>query len=95
MIKNYILKHKNISVAKFKLDTDDFEVLSITNIIDEKRLPFLLKSENKLNSCLLELNKWISYRGISESRIDYIDILHGMKAGNNKELSVTSLALNL
>ena len=95
MIENYILKHKNIELVDFQMDSNNFEILDINKIINEEHLPFTIREENKIISCVNELTKWIKYRGIPESRKNYTEILENMKADNAIELSVNSFALNL
>ena len=94
MIENYILKHKEIPVISFKLNTDSYEVEAINKIFEAERLPFGYRN-GKETSYINQLNKWIDHRGISESRKDYEDTLYVTNAGSAKDLSVYSLGLNL
>ena len=95
MIEKYVFKHKDNPVIAFEFDSETLRAVNIIDIADETRLPFILPPENKYNTCLLELNDWINYRGMPESRDNYINILFETGASSGKELSINSLGLNL
>ncbi|MCL2800134.1 MAG: excisionase [Treponema sp.] len=94
MDKEYILKHKNIPVLLFKLN-EDFELLEITTILDEKRLPFGLKYAGKKEAQFKQLSDWIENRGLPRSRSDLANIEYDFNVKNSIQLTFGSYALNL
>jgi hypothetical protein len=95
MTEEYVLKHKELPVMYFNIDTDRFVISEIKNIVDKKRLPFVLKESDNMTICADLMGRWIEYRGISESRRDYEEKLIKYNAKNGRELSVNSFGLNL
>jgi len=94
MDRKYILKHKNIPVLSFKL-TDDYELSGITEIFDEKRLPFGLKYNGLPVAQNIQFSDWIENRGLPRSRSDLANIEYDLNVKNSVELSFGSYALNL
>jgi len=94
MDKEYILKHKNYPVLSFKL-SDDYELSEITEIYDEKRLPFGLKYIGLPVAQNIQFSDWIENRGLPRSRSDLANIEYELNVKNSVELSFGSYALNL
>jgi len=94
MNKEYILKHKNNPVLLFKIN-EDFELSEITNIFEEKRLPFGLKYIGKKEAQFKQLSDWIENRGLPRSRSDLVNIEYNFNVKNSIQLSFGSYALNL
>jgi len=97
MIKEYILKHKNIPVLLFYMDNESFIVNSTEKIFERERLPFTSTDydvENK-SHCLLMLDNWIKSRGLAQSRKDLKKIKELFSVNDTTELTVKSLGLNL
>jgi len=92
--KEYILKNKNKPVIVFRLN-DDFELAEITEILDEKRLPFGLKYSGKKEAQFKQLSDWIENRRLPRGRSDLVNIEYDFNVKNSIQLSFGSYALNL
>ena len=95
MIKEYILKHKNIPVLTFFMDDRTFEFEDLGDIISEERLPYgVIGKESRGKNAAL-LNSWIQGRGLPESRKDKLSVKEQFKVDELKTLTIQARALNL
>jgi hypothetical protein len=95
MNKEYVLKHKNIPVLLFEMDDAKYEINKINKICEFERLPFNgFNPENNID-CALHLDKWISSRGLAQSRKDIDKIKALFNESDTKSLMIKSYGLNL
>jgi hypothetical protein len=93
--KEYILKHRNIPVLLFEMDDEKYSINRINKIFETERLPFNgFNPENNID-CALQLDKWISGRGLAQSRKDLDKIKELFNVSDTKSLTVKSYGLNL
>ena len=95
MQAEYILKHKEIPVMLFKMDDENYKLLDILEVLHEERLPFGLKDRGNKTQYAIQFNNWLSARGISESRKDYLKIKTRFNVQSSKELMIKAHGLNL
>jgi len=95
MDKEYILKHKEIPVAIFRMNEVNYNLLGVSEILEAQRLPFSIENDNNLAQCAIKLNSWIRGRGLADSRKDINKVKDIFKAENKEELIVRSYGLNL
>ena len=97
MIKEYILKHKDIPLLLFFMDNEKFVVTGTEKIFEAERLPFNSTEYdyNNKSHCLLMLDNWIKSRGLAQSRKDLNKIKDLFKVKDASELTVKSYGLNL
>jgi hypothetical protein len=93
MLKEYILKHKNIDVASLNYDKQSKLFVKINKLFCPEHLPFIYSDLQEKN--LLLINRWFEYRGIPGSREGYNELLSELKTDYSKELSLMSMGLNL
>jgi len=95
MDREYILKHKEIPVAIFRMNEANYDLLGVSEILEAQRLPFSIENGNNLAQCAIKLNSWIRGRGLADSRKDINKVKDIFKADSKEELIVRSYGLNL
>jgi hypothetical protein len=93
MSEEYILKQKDFDVAILEYDKKNKLFIKINKIFCPERLPFIYTDAPEKN--LLLMNRWLEHRGIPESRDGYNELLNELKADYSKELTLSSMGLNL
>jgi hypothetical protein len=93
--REYILKHKEIPVAIFRMNEVNYNLLGVSEILEAQRLPFSIEDGNNLAQCAIKLNSWIRGRGLADSRKDINKVKDIFKADSKEELIVRSYGLNL
>jgi len=95
MIKNYFLKHKNINVVEFLMEDEKYNLLGVNSIFNTERLPFNILYRDNMPHFIVQLNTWISTRGLSGSRKDLNEIKRLFNTDEKNELIIKSFGLNV
>jgi hypothetical protein len=95
MVKEYVLKHKDIPVVTFYLDTETYKLHNVGDILNYERLPYGIENkENKIQNAI-QLDKWISRRGLPDSRKDKQSIKKQFNVDDLHILAIQAKGLNL
>lgn len=91
---NYYLMQQSHNVANIDINTQTGRISRINEIYSFERLP-IFATEDNFNILTDFLNKWISRRSISRSRVDLPKILQNNRVKTPEALSLKTLGLSL
>jgi hypothetical protein len=95
VVKEYILKQKNIAGLTFFMDDISFQFNDLGEIIAEERLPYgVVEKDSKARNVIL-LDLWLKGRGLPDSRKDKEQVKEQFKVDDLKILAMRAKGLNL
>jgi len=95
MIKEYVLKHKDLPVLLFNMDDITHKVEEGNKILEKEHLPFNMQDIYNSFRIGMQTDLWLKCRGLSESRKDKLKVKELFGEKELKDLAIKSLGLNL